>query len=124
MAFNTLKNWKYALLLGACVLSASAYAAHTPTGLEGHWSGTLPVGAEVTEAEITLDDYGCWAGTLKKIGGVDVGLYAVKDGQLELRTTEGLVVRTFVIGEDKHLYLVRDGVATKKGDACCSFYKD
>lgn len=133
-ARNALKTALAAIVLtgaAAGCLSPAAEAARTPTGLEGHWSGRLPVGGEVSDAELTLDDFGCWAAAVRKIPGVDVGLYALKDGRMELRTPEGLVVRTFVVGEDGRLHLEHEGEAEKDWtsgqdgrNGCCVFYRD
>ena len=116
-----------AALAALLAASSGAQAARTPTGLEGHWSGTLLSLADApTEAELSLDDYGCYAASLKSEHGIETGFYEVKDGRLVLKGTGGAVVRQLELGADKRLHLLDAGggpLANPPKD-CCSLSRD
>ena len=119
-----------ALILSAVVglasISGSA-AARDKSGLEGHWSGVmLTMMDEASDAELSLDDYGCYALSLKNEHGIETGFYTVKAGRVELKDSSGVVRRILEKRADEKLHLLSaDGTALKDApEGCCALYKD
>lgn len=119
-----------ALILSAVVGLASVStpaAARDKTGLEGHWSGVmLTMMDETSDAELSLDDYGCYALSLKKEHGIETGFYTVKAGRVELKDSTGVVRRMLEKRGDEKLHLLSaDGKPLKDApQGCCALYKD
>ncbi len=88
--------------LAAC-LAASAQAADTNTAntadiepFIGHYSGTLVAkSGEGSPAELSLDDYKCYALSIKEEQGIETGFYEVRDGRMLLKSPSGDVLHTF-----------------------------
>lgn len=117
----------FAALLSLGLLSGAAQAAHKATGLEGHWSGSmLSQAEEMADAELSLDNYGCYALSVKADRGIETGFYEVKDGRVLLKNSGGVVSRQLEVGKDGKLHL-RDAEGKPLANApkdCCSLYKD
>lgn len=88
--------------LAAC-LAASAQAADTNTAntadiepFIGHYSGTLVAkSGEGSPAELSLDDYKCYALSIKEEQGIETGFYEVAGGRVLLKSPSGDVLHTF-----------------------------
>ena len=105
------------------LLSAGSASAREATGLEGHWGGTLAslTKDEASSAEMTLDNYGCYAISIKKDPGVETGFYTVKNGKVFLKTTAGAERLTLEV-KGETLVVVPAG-GQKLPEGCCELQR-
>lgn len=105
----------------AAVLASGGASAREATGLEGAWLGALIAqNGESARAELTLDDYGCYALSIKLDRGVEIGFYEVRDGLLYLKTTKGDPRFTFRVSDDKAFIELDPKSVERVPEGCCT----